>query len=110
MPDGLAFELAPLSWPLPEVFAWLARIGDLPTAEMLRTFNCGIGMALVVAPERAAALADVLSAAGETAHPIGRIGQPEEIADLALYLASDESRWTNGAVMVIDGGAMINYV
>ena len=36
--------------------------------------------------------------------------EPEEIADLALYLASDESRWTNGAVMVIDGGAMINYV
>ena len=43
-------------------------------------------------------------------YPVGRFGQPEEIADLALYLASDESRWTNGAVMVIDGGAMINYV
>ena len=40
----------------------------------------------------------------------GRFGQPEEIANLALYLASDESQWTNGAVMVIDGGAMINYV
>ena len=88
LPDGLAFELAPLSWPLPEVFAWLARIGDLPTAEMLRTFNCGIGMALVVAPERAAALADVLSAAGETAHPIGRIvprpaGGPKIVPDPA---------------------------
>lgn len=43
-------------------------------------------------------------------YPVGRFGRPEEIADLALYLASDESRWTNGAVMVIDGGAMINYV
>lgn len=43
-------------------------------------------------------------------YPVGRFGEPEEIADLALYLASDESRWTNGAVMVIDGGAMINYV
>ena len=43
-------------------------------------------------------------------YPVGRFGEPAEIADLALYLASDESRWTNGAVMVIDGGAMINYV
>lgn len=43
-------------------------------------------------------------------YPVGRFGEPTEIADLALYLASDESRWTNGAVMVIDGGAMINYV
>ena len=43
-------------------------------------------------------------------YPVGRFGEPTEIADLALYLASDESQWTNGAVMVIDGGAMINYV
>ncbi len=43
-------------------------------------------------------------------YPVGRFGEPAEIADLALYLASDESRWTNGAVMVIDGGAMINYI
>ncbi|MCY3925345.1 MAG: glucose 1-dehydrogenase [bacterium] len=43
-------------------------------------------------------------------YPVGRFGEPAEIADLALYLACDESRWTNGAVMVIDGGAMINYV
>ncbi len=43
-------------------------------------------------------------------YPVGRFGRPEEIAHLALYLASDESQWTNGAVMVVDGGAMINYV
>lgn len=43
-------------------------------------------------------------------YPVGRFGDPAEIADLALYLASAESRWTNGAVMVIDGGAMINYI
>lgn len=43
-------------------------------------------------------------------YPVGRFGRPEEIAHMAVYLASDESRWTNGAVMVVDGGAMINYV
>jgi|HubBroStandDraft_6_1064221.scaffolds.fasta_scaffold14296_7 NAD(P)-dependent dehydrogenase (short-subunit alcohol dehydrogenase family) len=37
-------------------------------------------------------------------HPIGRLGQPEDIAGLAVYLASDESSWVTGAVMPVDGG------
>lgn len=41
--------------------------------------------------------------------PSGRFGQPEDIVNCALYLASDESDWTNGAVMVIDGGITSNY-
>ena len=42
-------------------------------------------------------------------NPSGRFGKPEEIANVALYLASDESRWTNGANFVIDGGITVNY-
>ena len=42
-------------------------------------------------------------------NPTGRFGKPEEIAYVALYLASDESRWTNGANLVIDGGITVNY-
>jgi NAD(P)-dependent dehydrogenase (short-subunit alcohol dehydrogenase family) len=42
-------------------------------------------------------------------NPTGRFGKPEEIVYLALYLASDESRWTNGAQLVVDGGISINY-
>jgi NAD(P)-dependent dehydrogenase (short-subunit alcohol dehydrogenase family) len=42
-------------------------------------------------------------------NPSGRFGQPEDIVNLALYLASDESTWTNGAVMVVDGGITSNY-
>ena len=42
-------------------------------------------------------------------NPTGRFGKPEEIVNMALYLASDESRWTNGAQMVVDGGISINY-
>jgi len=38
------------------------------------------------------------------AHPIGRFGQPDDIAGLALYLASDEAAWVTGASYVIDGG------
>jgi NAD(P)-dependent dehydrogenase (short-subunit alcohol dehydrogenase family) len=42
-------------------------------------------------------------------NPTGRFGRPEEVVDAALYLASDESRWTNGANLVVDGGISVNY-
>jgi NAD(P)-dependent dehydrogenase (short-subunit alcohol dehydrogenase family) len=42
-------------------------------------------------------------------NPTGRFGKPEEIVNVAVYLASDESRWTNGANFVIDGGITVNY-
>lgn len=41
--------------------------------------------------------------------PMGRFGKPEDIVNLALYLASDESAWTNGAALVADGGITSNY-
>lgn len=42
-------------------------------------------------------------------NPTGRFGKPEEVVALAVYLASDESRWTNGASLVVDGGISVNY-
>jgi NAD(P)-dependent dehydrogenase (short-subunit alcohol dehydrogenase family) len=42
-------------------------------------------------------------------NPTGRFGKPEEIVHMAIYLASDESRWTNGAALVVDGGITVNY-
>ena len=42
-------------------------------------------------------------------NPTGRFGKPEEVVQAAIYLASDESRWTNGANFVIDGGISVNY-
>jgi NAD(P)-dependent dehydrogenase (short-subunit alcohol dehydrogenase family) len=42
-------------------------------------------------------------------NPTGRFGKPEEIVHMAIYLASDESRWTNGAQLVVDGGITVNY-
>ncbi|HEV2358485.1 MAG TPA: glucose 1-dehydrogenase [bacterium] len=41
--------------------------------------------------------------------PAGRFGRPEDIVNMALYLASDEAAWVNGAVMVVDGGITSNY-
>jgi NAD(P)-dependent dehydrogenase (short-subunit alcohol dehydrogenase family) len=42
-------------------------------------------------------------------NPTGRFGKPEEVVSVAIYLASDESRWTNGANFVVDGGITVNY-
>jgi len=42
-------------------------------------------------------------------NPTGRFGKPEEIVNVGIYLASDESRWTNGSNFVIDGGITVNY-
>ena len=42
-------------------------------------------------------------------NPTGRFGKPEEIVSMAIYLASDESKWTNGAAMIVDGGITVNY-
>jgi phosphoribosylformylglycinamidine cyclo-ligase len=58
-------------WTAPKVFGWLARTGGVADAEMLRVFNCGIGMALVV--EDAVGARALLEAAGETVFDIGRI-------------------------------------
>jgi phosphoribosylformylglycinamidine cyclo-ligase len=73
LPDGLAAALDARRWPRPPVFAWLSRSGGVADAEMARTFNCGIGMMLVSAPEDAKAVAAELTAAGETVYKIGRI-------------------------------------
>jgi phosphoribosylformylglycinamidine cyclo-ligase len=58
---------------LPPVFRWLATTANMSEPELLKTFNCGIGMILVVAEDRADALADLLEAEGETVARLGRI-------------------------------------
>jgi len=58
---------------VPSVFGWLARTGGVAEKEMLRTFNCGTGMVLVVSEEEADAVADVLAGEGETVTRIGSI-------------------------------------
>ena len=74
LPDGLGATVDLSAWALPPVFAWLAQAGGLERAELLRTFNAGIGMVAVVAPDRAGALAEVLAEAGCPAVPIGHVG------------------------------------
>ncbi|TLY21611.1 MAG: SDR family oxidoreductase, partial [Nitrospirae bacterium] len=68
--------------------------------------NC-ICPAGVVTPPVAAMLEDPQTKAWfEGTHPMGRLGQPEEIAEAAVYFASDESCWTTGSILTVDGGVM----
>ena len=68
LPDGLAAHVDLARWQAPAVFSWLEQAGNLDDAEMLRTFNCGMGMAIVAAQERADSVMAALSDAGE--HPV----------------------------------------
>jgi len=73
LPDHLAAHVDLGAVKVPGVFGWLSRTGGMNEREMLRTFNCGVGMLVAVAPEDAQALVDHLGAAGETASIVGRL-------------------------------------
>jgi phosphoribosylformylglycinamidine cyclo-ligase len=73
LPDGLAAHVDIERWTMPGVFGWLQRAGRLDDAEMLRTFNCGIGIVAVVGKDVAGEVERVLSSAGETPVRIGEI-------------------------------------
>ncbi|MGE4324743.1 MAG: phosphoribosylformylglycinamidine cyclo-ligase [Pseudodonghicola sp.] len=79
-PEGLGAEIDLDAWTLPPVFAWLAEVGGMAEAEMLKTFNCGIGMVAVVAADRADALTALLTEAGETVARIGVITAGQGVA------------------------------
>jgi phosphoribosylaminoimidazole synthetase len=74
---GIAEGLKPVfdweAWPLPPVFAWLAEAGGVDAHEMRRTFNCGVGFILIVAPEKVEDVLAGLLEAGETAFVCGRL-------------------------------------
>jgi len=71
--EGLTASFDWDAWPLPPVFQWLAEVGGISDHEMRRTFNCGIGFILVVAPENAEDVLAGLLEAGETAFVCGQL-------------------------------------
>ncbi|WP_297299920.1 phosphoribosylformylglycinamidine cyclo-ligase [uncultured Methylovirgula sp.] len=73
LPQGLGIKLDLAAIPVPPVFRWLAAEGPVGEAEMLRTFNCGIGMVVIVAAAEAEAVAAALRGAGEEAVRIGHV-------------------------------------
>ncbi len=86
--DCVAEVTPPAGWQVPAVFRWLMRVGGVAPAEMLRTFNCGIGLVLVVAPDEAEAVSQAL--AHLDPQPLGRLRRrgPGEEQEIALDAAA----------------------
>ncbi len=92
LPPDLAARVDGRAWPAAPVFGWLAGAGGLPSEEMLRTFNCGLAMVLVVDPARAESLAAVLREAGETVHEIGAL-EARDAAAPAIVIEHPDAPW-----------------
>lgn len=73
LPDSLAIRLDTSSWQRPAVFDWLQQAGNISNREMARTFNCGVGLVLVVAADQLDNALDILHATGEKPLVIGQI-------------------------------------
>ena len=85
LPKHLAAEIDLASIKPPAVFSWLSKTGGVARNEMLRTFNCGVGMIVVVAAADAARVADALAAEGETVFTLGRMVAREDGAPGTIY-------------------------
>jgi len=85
LPKHLAAEINLDAIKAPAVFSWLARTGGVAANEMLRTFNCGVGMIAVVKAEDAEKVTAVLEAEGETVFALGRMVAREEGAAGTIY-------------------------
>jgi len=93
LPKGSVAVLDATAWTLPPVFGWLARNGNVAPEEMLRVFNCGIGMCLVVKPEDAEAATAMLQQQGETVFRIGAIEAGTEGAPPEVRVESLSPNW-----------------
>uniref|UniRef100_A0A6P7G941 Trifunctional purine biosynthetic protein adenosine-3 n=1 Tax=Diabrotica virgifera virgifera TaxID=50390 RepID=A0A6P7G941_DIAVI len=76
LPDNVAVELDATKWSIPEVFPWLATAGGVHQVELLRTFNCGVGGVLVVKPEDADAVWNLIKNEGATI--VGKVVRKEK--------------------------------
>ena len=87
LPGGTSAALRP-EWPVPPVFRWLAATGNIAPGEMLRVFNCGVGMALVVAAADVDAATALLQGQGETVFRLGAIeaAAADAVPDVRLDL------------------------
>ena len=86
LPEGLGALVDLDDWDLPPVFRWLAETGSVAEAELLKTFNCGIGMILAVAPGKLGAVRAALEGAGETAVQIGRVQPGQGVSYLGSLI------------------------
>ncbi|MBF0247686.1 MAG: phosphoribosylformylglycinamidine cyclo-ligase [Alphaproteobacteria bacterium] len=92
LPEDLAAEIDATAWETLPVFKWLQKAGGIAAKEMARTFNCGIGMVVIVNPAQAANLKSVFEENGETVFEIGRI-VPRPAGNDGVVLLNAEKAW-----------------
>ncbi|WP_435168223.1 phosphoribosylformylglycinamidine cyclo-ligase [Falsirhodobacter sp. 1013] len=80
LPEGLGATIDLNAWTLPPVFRWLAEVSGIQQPELLKTFNCGIGMILAVSADRADALEALLAGQGETVTRLGHVTEGEGVS------------------------------
>ena len=77
LPKGIGAVVEMGTWPVLPIFEHLQKLGNIEPAEMMRTFNMGIGMLLVVSPKKFKRVQRILDRTGEKAHVVGRIVKGE---------------------------------
>jgi phosphoribosylformylglycinamidine cyclo-ligase len=92
LPDGLGARLDANAWELPGVFRWLSQAGGVAPEELARTFNCGIGMAVVVPKDQADLALAHFREQGEQAVRIGEI-VPQDPHTPRVEIANREAAW-----------------
>ncbi len=92
VPDRCQVRIDPRSWPRLPIFELIARQGKVAEKEMLTTFNCGIGMVLIVAVEVVDDILERLHGLGERAYVIGEIGKREPGAESIFFLESERRK------------------
>ncbi len=80
LPEGLGVEIDLSSWDLPPVFQWMAQTGGLSESEMLKTFNCGLGMVLMCRADAVDQIEAALKDSGETVYRIGQVTTGADVA------------------------------
>jgi phosphoribosylformylglycinamidine cyclo-ligase len=73
LPDNCDCRIDATAWPRPEIFQWLQSEGSIDDTEMLRTFNCGIGLVIIVPSDTTAQAHEMLEASGETVYRLGEV-------------------------------------
>ncbi|PZP48011.1 MAG: phosphoribosylformylglycinamidine cyclo-ligase [Azospirillum brasilense] len=93
LPAGTVAVVDAAAWTPPPVFAWLAKMGGVVPEEMLRVFNCGLGMVLVVAEDSVGEATRLLQEAGETVARIGRIEAAAEGSEASVRVDNLTAQW-----------------
>ncbi|KAJ3092495.1 hypothetical protein HK102_006689 [Quaeritorhiza haematococci] len=94
LPEGLGVKVDAASWPLLPVFRWLKKLGGIVDDEMARTFNCGIGMVVIVKANDAKNVIDTLTAVGEKVYQIGSVVTVSENGGKRVSLTGTQSAWS----------------